>query len=67
MENDFSSYQEYHYYMTKLDEMKEFKLDSVVQTIVDKFIDRAKKGKSKYGVDLDRKDLSILEWKIGRA
>ena len=41
---------------------EEFKPDSIVQTIIGNFIERAKKGKKKYGVDLDRTDLSMLEW-----
>ena len=38
------------------------KLDSVVTSIIDQFTSRAKMGKAKYGVDLDREDLSLLEW-----
>lgn len=38
------------------------KTDSIVDSIVDKFIDRASMGKEKYGTDLDRQDLNILEW-----
>ena len=40
----------------------EFKPDSIVQAVVDKFITRAKFGKQKYGTDLDRQDLSVLDW-----
>ena len=36
--------------------------DSVVDSIIDQFVERASFGKTKYGVDLDREDLSILEW-----
>jgi len=36
--------------------------DSVVQSIIDSFLDRAKMGKEKYGQTLDREDLSILDW-----
>jgi len=36
--------------------------DSIVDTIVDKFVNRAKFGKNKYGTDLDRTDLSVVEW-----
>jgi Nucleotide-diphospho-sugar transferase len=39
-----------------------FKPDSVVQAVLDKFIDRARIGKEKYGATLDREDLSPLEW-----
>lgn len=38
------------------------KTDSIVDSIVDKFIDRATVGKKKYGVNLDRQDLSLDEW-----
>jgi len=38
------------------------KLDSVVTTIIEQFTSRARMGKAKYGVDLDRTDLSLLEW-----
>ena len=38
------------------------KLDSVVTTIIEQFTSRAKMGKAKYGVDLDRTDLTLLEW-----
>jgi hypothetical protein len=37
-------------------------LDSVVTSIVNQFISRARIGKAKYGVDLDRTDLTLLEW-----
>ena len=37
-------------------------VDSVVYSIVSQFIDRAKIGKEKYGVTLDREDLSMLDW-----
>ena len=40
----------------------ENKLDSVVTSSINQFIERSEKGKAKYGVDLDRKDLSLLEW-----
>jgi hypothetical protein len=38
------------------------KTDSIVDSIVDQFIDRAKVGKRKYGTDLDREDLSLEQW-----
>jgi len=38
------------------------KLDSIVTSIIDQFEKRALKGKEKYGVDLDRNDLTLLEW-----
>lgn len=38
------------------------KTDSIIQSLMNKYIDRAKIGKEKYGTDMDRKDLSILDW-----
>ena len=38
------------------------KTDYVVDSIIDQFIDRASFGRSKYGVGMEREDLSILEW-----
>jgi len=38
------------------------KTDSIVDGIVDQFIDRSRVGKLKYNTDLDRKDLSLSEW-----
>ena len=37
-------------------------LDSIVKSVIDKFITRAELGKKKYGTDLDRNDLSVLDW-----
>jgi len=39
-----------------------FKPDSVVDAILNKFVDRAEKGFVKYNNTLDRKDLSKLDW-----
>ena len=36
--------------------------DSIVDSIIDQFVERASFGKQKYGTDLDREDLSVLEW-----
>ena len=38
------------------------KTDSVVDSIIDKFIERSTVGKAKYGTDLDRNDLSLEDW-----
>ena len=38
------------------------KTESIVDSIIDKFVDRATFGKQKYGVDLDRNDLSLEAW-----
>jgi len=40
--------------------------DSVVKSVIQKFIRRSELGKEKYGTDLDRKDLKMDEW-ITRA
>tara|TARA_B100001287_G_scaffold180474_1_gene152171 strand:- start:137 stop:349 length:213 start_codon:yes stop_codon:yes gene_type:complete len=36
--------------------------DSIVDSIIDQFIERAKFGKEKYNTDLDREDLGLLDW-----
>jgi hypothetical protein len=38
------------------------KTDSIVDSVVDKIISRARVGKTKYNTDLDRNDLSLSEW-----
>ncbi len=40
----------------------EFQYDSVVSSILEKFKNRARFGKQKYNTDLDRNDLSTVEW-----
>lgn len=37
-------------------------MDSIVTSVIKKFEERAKIGKEKYGTDLDRNDLSVLDW-----
>jgi len=39
-----------------------YELDSVVASIIAQFKERSLKGKAKYGTDLDRTDLTLLEW-----
>jgi len=36
--------------------------DSIVDSIIDKFVERATFGKSKYGCDLDRTDLELIDY-----
>lgn len=36
--------------------------DSIVNSVINKFIERSKLGKEKYGTDLDRTDLSLHDW-----
>jgi hypothetical protein len=38
------------------------KTDSIVDSVIDQFVSRARFGKEKYGTDLDRNDLSVLDW-----
>ena len=38
------------------------KADSIVDSIVDKFINRSRIGTNKYGTNLDREDLSLEQW-----
>lgn len=38
------------------------RLDSVVTAVIAKFTQRARVGKEKYGTDLDRTDLGVLDW-----
>jgi hypothetical protein len=55
------SYRDYLIYMEK--QMEDTpKLDSIVTSVIDQFTARAKMGKKKYGVDLDRTDLSLMDW-----
>ena len=37
-------------------------MDSIVVSIIKQFEDRSTAGKTKYGTDLDRTDLSLLDW-----
>ena len=36
--------------------------DSVVESVIESFRSRSEAGFKKYGTNLDRKDLSVLEW-----
>jgi len=40
----------------------EHKYDSVVTSVISAFQKRAEFGQQKYGTNLDRKDLSFLQW-----
>jgi hypothetical protein len=37
-------------------------MDSIVQSVIEKFKMRSELGKKKYGQTLDRNDLSVVEW-----
>ena len=36
--------------------------DSIVDSIIDRFVERAQVGMKKYGTNLDRNDLSLEQW-----
>jgi hypothetical protein len=38
------------------------KMDSIVTAVIEKFKQRSEFGQAKYGTNLDRKDLSVLQW-----
>lgn len=38
------------------------KTDSVVKAVIEAFLARSEAGKAKYGADLDRTDLTNLQW-----
>jgi hypothetical protein len=59
--NKSKAFQDYSEYIDNNVEEKPG-LDSIVTSIIEQFKERAIKGKEKYGVDLDRTDLSLLEW-----
>jgi hypothetical protein len=37
-------------------------MDTITKTVLDKYLDRATAGKKKYGTDMDRKDLNVVQW-----
>lgn len=49
-------------FSTKSDIYETTELDSVVKSVISKFVNRSKLGKEKYGTDLDRKDLQVNDW-----
>ena len=53
---------DYRKYLIEMEQQQDNKLDSVVTSIINQFTKRAQFGKAKYGVDLDRDDLTLLEW-----
>ena len=38
------------------------KTDSIVDSIIDRFVERAQVGMQKYGTNLDRTDLDLEQW-----
>lgn len=38
------------------------KTDSIVDSIIDRFVERAQVGMKKYGTNLDRNDLNLEQW-----
>ena len=37
-------------------------MDRITKSVLDKYLDRAIAGKKKYGTDMDRNDLELVEW-----
>ena len=37
-------------------------MDRITKSVLDKYLDRAIAGKKKYGTDMDRNDLQLVEW-----
>ena len=37
-------------------------MDSIVTSVIKQFEERSIKGKEKYGTDLDREDLALVDW-----
>ena len=46
----------------KIGDSESVEVDSIVTSVLQGFVNRAVLGKKKYGTDLDREDLSMLEW-----
>ena len=49
-------------YPTPIEFEDGFVTDTVVTSIINQFVLRAQFGKQKYGTDLDRRDLTTLNW-----
>jgi hypothetical protein len=49
-------------YPTPIEFEDGFVTDTVVTSIINQFVLRAQFGKQKYGTDLDRRDLTTLDW-----
>jgi len=39
-------------------------MDSILKSLIEKYIERSEAGMEKYGTDLDRKDLLLRDWLI---
>ncbi len=37
-------------------------VDSIVRAVLEKFVERSRVGRAKYGTDLDRTDLAVGDW-----
>jgi hypothetical protein len=49
-------------HQTPFKQEQSLQTDSIVDSVIDQFVSRARFGKEKYGTDLDRNDLSVLDW-----
>ena len=50
--------------MSSEENNKKKKTDSVVTSVIHKYLERSKVGKEKYGTTLDREDLDKIQWLI---
>jgi len=49
--------------MEKIERYKKLnETDSIILETIDKFLDRGQVGLNKYGVNMDREDLKLLDW-----
>jgi hypothetical protein len=65
--NTSGDFYEHFWDITSTNRIKESPLsaptkDSVVNSVIESFIERSNVGFNKYGTNLDRKDLSLLDW-----
>ena len=45
-----------------MDSIDTTNVDSIVKSVLNKFVQRSIMGKKKYGTDLDRNDLDVTDW-----
>jgi hypothetical protein len=45
-----------------MDSIDTTNVDSIVKSVLNKFVQRSMMGKEKYGTDLDRNDLHVTDW-----
>ena len=48
--------------MNTIETIESIDVDSIVKSVLKKFVERSILGKKKYGTDLDRTDLNLTDW-----